>query len=173
MIIRICGWLDVLHVCSAGEGEGYNINYALEAGTDEATYTATLIKACDDVVKYVVVYHHHRHHRCRSRRRFPPRPYCSHQSLSDSLRNPLIGVVARYGPDYLIISLGIDTFCEDLISNFKLTAPYYATMAQHVAERLANVPTLIVGEGGYKVDQLGLLALNFLRGWHHHHHHPV
>jgi acetoin utilization deacetylase AcuC-like enzyme len=105
----------------AGQGEGFNINYPLEAGTDEDTYTATLNTACDEV--------------------------------------------AKYGADYLIVSLGFDTFCEDLISNFKLTEPYYETMAAVVSARLPGLPALIIGEGGYKVDKLGALALNFLRGW--------
>jgi acetoin utilization deacetylase AcuC-like enzyme len=73
--------------------------------------------------------------------------------------------IAKYGADYLVVSLGFDTFCEDLISNFKLTEPYYETMAAIVSARLPGLPALIVGEGGYKVDKLGVLALNFLKGW--------
>ncbi len=58
--------------------------------------------------------------------------------------------IAKYGADYLVVSLGFDTFCEDLISNFKLTEPYYETMAAIVSARLPGLPALIVGEGGWK-----------------------
>lgn len=81
------------------------------------------------------------------------------------LRSQACDDIVKFQPDYLVVSLGFDTFCEDLISNFKLTEPYYETMSEVVSTRLPGVPALIVGEGGYKVDKLGTLALNFLRGW--------
>ncbi len=72
--------------------------------------------------------------------------------------------IVKFKPDYLIVSLGFDTFCEDPISSFKLSEAYYETMANIISTR-CSAPCLVVGEGGYAVDKLGNLSLNFLKGW--------
>jgi acetoin utilization deacetylase AcuC-like enzyme len=61
--------------------------------------------------------------------------------------------IDRFDPDYLIISLGVDFFEGDPISQFKLT---HADMpAIGALLKGAGRPTLLVMEGGYAVDDLG------------------
>lgn len=69
--------------------------------------------------------------------------------------------VAAYAPDYLLVSLGVDTFIEDPISEFRLTTEDYLTVGQRIAS--LGLPMLFVLEGGYAVDAIGANAINVLR----------
>ena len=69
----------------------------------------------------------------------------------------------RYGADVIVISLGVDTFKDDPISQFKLDSPDYLAMGRRIA-RLGK-PTLFVMEGGYAVEEIGINAVNVLEGF--------
>ena len=69
----------------------------------------------------------------------------------------------RYNADVLVISLGVDTFKNDPISQFKLDSPDYVRMGERIA-RLGK-PTLFVMEGGYAVEEIGVNAVNVLEGF--------
>ena len=71
--------------------------------------------------------------------------------------------VERYNADVLVISLGVDTFKNDPISQFKLDSPDYVRMGERIA-RLGK-PTLFVMEGGYAVEEIGVNAVNVLEGF--------
>jgi acetoin utilization deacetylase AcuC-like enzyme len=71
--------------------------------------------------------------------------------------------IEAYAPDVLVISLGVDTFKDDPISQFKLDSPDYLRMGQRIA-RLGK-PTLFVMEGGYAVEEIGINAVNVLEGF--------
>ena len=71
--------------------------------------------------------------------------------------------VERYNADVLVISLGVDTFKNDPISQFKLDSPDYLRMGERIA-RLGK-PTLFVMEGGYAVEEIGVNAVNVLEGF--------
>lgn len=71
--------------------------------------------------------------------------------------------IAKYGPDALIISLGVDTFEKDPISQFKLKSEDYLKMGQALAK--LNKPTLFVLEGGYAVEEVGINVANTLQGY--------
>jgi acetoin utilization deacetylase AcuC-like enzyme len=73
------------------------------------------------------------------------------------------GEIDRYGADVLVVSLGVDTFKEDPISQFKLDSPDYLVMGERIA-RLGK-PTLFVMEGGYAVEEIGINAVNVLEGF--------
>jgi len=73
------------------------------------------------------------------------------------------GEIERYAPDVLVISLGVDTFKDDPISQFKLDSPDYLRMGERIA-RLGK-PTLFVMEGGYAVEEIGINAVNVLEGF--------
>ena len=62
-----------------------------------------------------------------------------------------------------MVSLGVDTFKEDPISQFKLDSANYMEVGQKI-ERL-GLPTLFVMEGGYAVDAIGVNAVNVLTGF--------
>ena len=71
--------------------------------------------------------------------------------------------IAAYAPDALIVSLGVDTFKEDPISQFKLDSPDYLRMGERIAA--LGKPTLFVMEGGYAVTEIGINAVNVLEGF--------
>ena len=66
-------------------------------------------------------------------------------------------------PGLRLISLGVDTFKNDPISQFKLDSPDYVRMGERIA-RLGK-PTLFVMEGGYAVEEIGVNAVNVLEGF--------
>ena len=71
--------------------------------------------------------------------------------------------IAKYAPDKLIISLGVDTFETDPISFFKLKSKDFATYGADIAS--LNLPTLFVMEGGYDIAEIGVNTVNVLQGF--------
>lgn len=71
--------------------------------------------------------------------------------------------IAAYGPDALVVSLGVDTFKDDPISFFKLDSPDFLRIGQRIAK--LGLPTLFVMEGGYAIDAIGLNTVNVLEGF--------
>lgn len=71
--------------------------------------------------------------------------------------------IGRFGPDALIVSLGVDTFAEDPISFFKLKSADFISYGRMIGA--LKLPTLFVFEGGYAVGQVGLNAVNVLTGF--------
>ena len=71
--------------------------------------------------------------------------------------------VADYAPDALVVSLGVDTFEEDPISQFKLRSADYLRIGEAIG-RLGKA-TLFVMEGGYAVAAIGVNAVNVLTGF--------
>ena len=69
-------------------------------------------------------------------------------------------LIADYAPDFVIISLGLDTYIEDPISQFRLTTNDYLQLGSRIAK--LGVPMLFVLEGGYAVDAIGTNAANVL-----------
>lgn len=69
---------------------------------------------------------------------------------------------AQFDPDFLIISLGVDTALGDPIGRFRLTESAFHKMGGQFKQ--LNKPTLILQEGGYRLDTLGQNVLAFLRG---------
>lgn len=70
-----------------------------------------------------------------------------------------------YGAEVLVVSLGVDTFKQDPISQFKLDSPDYLAMGARIAG--LGLPTLFVMEGGYAVEEIGINAVNVLEGYEH------
>ncbi len=71
--------------------------------------------------------------------------------------------IDRYGADGLVISLGLDTFERDPISQFALQSKDFEPLG--VLMGRAKLPTVIVLEGGYAVDDLGENAVRALAGF--------
>jgi acetoin utilization deacetylase AcuC-like enzyme len=80
------------------------------------------------------------------------------EALADSLRR-----IDALGADLLIISLGVDTYKNDPISQFKLDSPDYIKMGEDIAG--LKRPTLFIMEGGYAVDDIGTNIVNTLAGF--------
>ena len=71
--------------------------------------------------------------------------------------------IANYGPDALVISLGVDTFEHDPISFFKLTSDDFKRYGATIGG--LGLPTLFIMEGGYAVEEIGLFVVNVLQGY--------
>jgi acetoin utilization deacetylase AcuC-like enzyme len=71
--------------------------------------------------------------------------------------------IAHYGPDALVVSLGVDTFESDPISRFRLGSEDYLRMGERIGA--LGAPTLFVMEGGYAVDEIGINVCNVLAGF--------
>jgi acetoin utilization deacetylase AcuC-like enzyme len=71
--------------------------------------------------------------------------------------------VAGYAADMLIVSLGVDTFERDPISQFKLKTEHYPLIGKRI--RQLGLPTLFVMEGGYAVEEIGINAVGVLTGF--------
>lgn len=71
--------------------------------------------------------------------------------------------IGAYDPEVLVISLGVDTFKDDPISQFKLDSPDYLAMGERIAQ--LGKPTLFIMEGGYAVAEIGVNAVNVLEGF--------
>lgn len=84
-------------------------------------------------------------------------------SLYQDVLAEALNKVRDYGPEVLIISLGVDTFKNDPISGFLLESMDYL----HIGSAIASLkkPTLFVMEGGYAVEEIGVNVANVLRGF--------
>ncbi len=74
-----------------------------------------------------------------------------------------IARIAGYGPEVLLVSLGVDTFKNDPISKFRLESGDYTEIGRRVAA--LDLPTLFVMEGGYAIDEIGINTVNLLAGF--------
>ena len=61
--------------------------------------------------------------------------------------------ISGFGPGFVIVSLGVDTFHNDPISDFAITTDGFRRQGELVAE--LGLPTVVLQEGGYDVDAIG------------------
>jgi acetoin utilization deacetylase AcuC-like enzyme len=71
--------------------------------------------------------------------------------------------IRAFGPDVLVLSLGLDTFERDPISDFRLKSEDYLRMGETIAK--FGKPTLFVFEGGYDLESLAENTVNVLEGF--------
>ncbi len=71
--------------------------------------------------------------------------------------------IRAFGPDVLVVSLGLDIFEHDPISKFRLTSGDFVALGTALAT--VGRPTLFVFEGGYSVAELGINCVNVLTGF--------
>ncbi len=67
-----------------------------------------------------------------------------------------------FQPDFLVISLGFDTYKDDPMARFQLDMSSYRRMGQMFNG--LQLPTLYVQEGGYCIEKLGEMATAFFQG---------
>jgi acetoin utilization deacetylase AcuC-like enzyme len=70
-------------------------------------------------------------------------------------------LVARFGADALVVSLGVDTAAEDP-DRFELTGDDFSRLGAKIGA--LRLPTLLVQEGGYELGVIGRNVVNVLRG---------
>jgi acetoin utilization deacetylase AcuC-like enzyme len=71
--------------------------------------------------------------------------------------------IAKFRPDALIVSLGVDAFAGDPISFFRLQSADFSACGQMIGA--CAIPTLFVLEGGYAVGEIGINVVNVLTGF--------
>jgi acetoin utilization deacetylase AcuC-like enzyme len=90
-----------------------------------------------------------------------------------------LNALASFKPDFIVLSLGFDTFHLDPLGSFKIETEDYANIAERVRKRLKAlpmdvgggdssrevIPCLILMEGGYVIEKLGPNLLSFLKAW--------
>ena len=74
-----------------------------------------------------------------------------------------LAAIARFGADALVVSLGVDTFEGDPISGFALKTEDYLRVGECL--KAVGLPTVIIFEGGYAVDAVGVNAVNVLEAF--------
>ena len=102
-----------------GNGEGFNLNLPLAAGTSVDAWFGALEVACERI--------------------------------------------DRHAADALVVSLGLDTFAGDPISQFNLQDSDFSRLGERLAQ--LQLPVVFVLEGGYAAEELGVNAVNVLEGF--------
>ena len=86
-----------------------------------------------------------------------------------ALSNPRIDIrpgvdqCGDFGPDVLVVSLGVDSFARDPVGGFALESPNFLRLGADIAA--LGLPTLFVMEGGYAIAELGLNTANVISGF--------
>jgi acetoin utilization deacetylase AcuC-like enzyme len=70
--------------------------------------------------------------------------------------------ISAFAPGMLIVSLGVDTFHDDPISDLAITSDGFRRQGELVSQ--LALPTVVLQEGGYDVDALGDNVRQFLLG---------
>jgi acetoin utilization deacetylase AcuC-like enzyme len=79
-------------------------------------------------------------------------------ALDDACRQ-----IEAFGPDALVVSLGVDTFEDDPISRFRLRGEDFPRIGERIA--WLRLPSLFVMEGGYAIQPIGVNAVAVLTGF--------
>jgi len=78
----------------------------------------------------------------------------------DTLADAL-SVIGVHAPDMLFVALGFDGYENDPFAGFKITTEGFGRIGAAIGE--LGLPTVLVQEGGYNVDDLGMNVTTFLK----------
>ncbi|NLD63338.1 MAG: histone deacetylase family protein [Bacteroidales bacterium] len=78
-----------------------------------------------------------------------------------------IRIIQKYKPDYLIVALGLDPAKGDPTGTWSFTHRDFAANGEMIGS--LKLPTLVVQEGGYRNQSLGVNARSFFAGLHSSH----
>ena len=92
-----------------------------------------------------------------------PLPEGTDWARYDEAMRRAVAAIDSFGPDVVLVSLGLDTFIDDPIAMFQLKPADYLRLGERIAG--LKRPTLFVFEGGYAVDALGEITANVLEGF--------
>ncbi|KAJ3100656.1 hypothetical protein HK100_004673 [Physocladia obscura] len=85
------------------------------------------------------------------------------ETYLNALKAVVESKIAKFEPDFLVVSLGVDTYVDDKVGNFLLSSACYLKIGQIIAT--VGKPTLFVMEGGYDIPALGINVTNVLWGF--------
>jgi len=91
----------------------------------------------------------------------PARPNSTKEDYFTTLDKALDVIRNTWQPEYLLVSMGFDTFRNDVLGGFEIEVGDYEAIGERL--RGLGLPILVLLEGGYHED-LGELAVHFLRG---------
>jgi acetoin utilization deacetylase AcuC-like enzyme len=72
------------------------------------------------------------------------------------------GEVAAFGADFVVVSLGLDTYFDDPICDLAVTADGFDASGRMVRD--LALPTVVLQEGGYATEELGENTRRWLEG---------
>lgn len=79
-----------------------------------------------------------------------------------AIKEQVLPKIQWFEPDYLVVSAGMDTYSLDPIGTFQLKIEDFFHIGDAIGS--VNIPTVVVQEGGYNTDDLGLAVQSFLYG---------
>ena len=91
-----------------------------------------------------------------------PLPLGSNEATYLHALSVAIQHVEAFGPDAVVVSLGLDTFAGDPYAAFCVTTSGFGRIAARIGA--LRKPTVILQEGGYMCPELGANLLAFLHG---------
>ncbi|HAH09448.1 MAG TPA: acetylpolyamine amidohydrolase [Alphaproteobacteria bacterium] len=91
-----------------------------------------------------------------------PLPYGTGWDSYAQALDTALAKVAAFGPEVLVLALGLDTFGHDPISKFRLQTEDYLRMGETIGK--LGLPMVVTMEGGYALGQLGEITANALEG---------
>jgi acetoin utilization deacetylase AcuC-like enzyme len=74
------------------------------------------------------------------------------------------GIIRRFSPDFLVIALGLDTAKNDPTGTWGFTYSDFFRTGTLLGG--LKIPALIIQEGGYKTNTLGIYAKHFFNGYY-------
>jgi acetoin utilization deacetylase AcuC-like enzyme len=74
-----------------------------------------------------------------------------------------LATIRRFKPRFCVVSVGYDTAVGDAVGGFNITTDGFRAIGEHIAG--LGLPTLLVQEGGYRLDTLGENAVAFLKAF--------
>lgn len=84
------------------------------------------------------------------------------QGYMEVVEAHVIPALRHFGPEFLVIAAGFDTYALDPVGHFTLRVDDYHPLGVRFGQ--LGIPTVVVQEGGYHAEHLGMLATTFLRG---------
>lgn len=91
------------------------------------------------------------------------KPGIKDEEYLKALKRVVTTSIIPFDPQFLVVSLGLDTFSGDPVGAFDLSTDAFPKLGQLI--KSINIPTLFVMEGGYAVKELGENVVRVLVGF--------
>ena len=92
-----------------------------------------------------------------------PLPLGTGWDAYDTALGTALEAIARFAPSALVVSLGVDTYAGDPISAFALEQMHFPLLGKRIGG--LGLPTVLVQEGGYAVEEIGTNVVGVLGGF--------
>jgi acetoin utilization deacetylase AcuC-like enzyme len=92
-----------------------------------------------------------------------PMPHGSTEEVFFNRLAEALAALVRYGPEALVLALGFDIYKEDPQAQVAVTTDGFQQLGTAIGA--LQLPTVIVQEGGYHIDTLGINACAFFNGF--------